>query len=108
MRKRPSGYKFTEKSQSPKGIICFAIAVALVLLYLIFVFLSFQEAGQLSMYYGSVGVLAMISSVVIWIVSITSLFEEDTFKLFPRLAIGISLFAMVLWIGTYILGFMRG
>ncbi len=104
MRRRPSSYKFTEKSQSKKGIVSFSIAVVLVLLYLIFVFLSFQEAGNLSTYYGGVGVLAMIFSIVTLIISITSLLEEDTFKLFPRLAIGTSLLAMLLWVGTYVLG----
>lgn len=105
MRRRNS-YKFTEKSQSKKGIISFSTAVLLVGLYLVFVFLSFKEAGNLSAYYGSVGVLAMIFSVVTLIVSITSLMEEDTFKLFPRLGIGTSVLASLLWVGTYVMGFV--
>ncbi len=106
MRRRPNSYKFTEKSQSKKGIISFSVAAVLVLLYLIFVFLSFKEAGNLSTYYGSVGVLAMIFSIVTLIVSITSLLEEDTFKLFPRMAIGTSILAVFLWVGTYVMGFV--
>ena len=105
MRRRKS-YKFTEKSQSKKGIISFGISVASVLLYLIFIFLSFKQEGNLSPYYGSVGVLAMIFSVVALIVSIIGMTEEDTFKFFPRLAIGISILAVLLWGGTYVLGFI--
>ena len=108
MRRRRNNYKFTEKSQSKRGIISFAIAVILVLLYVFFVFLSFQAAGTLSTYYGSVGVLAMLASVVTFVFSITSLFEEDTFKLFPRLAFVTSFLAVVCWLGTYVIGFMRG
>lgn len=106
MRRRKS-YKFTEKSQSMKGIVSFGISVISVLLYLIFVFLSFKQEGKLSVYYGSVGVIAMILSVVALIVSITGLSEEDTFKLFPRLAIGISVLAVILWGGTFVLGIIR-
>ena len=103
---RRKNYKFTEKSQSVKGIISFGIAVVCVLLYLVFVYLSFRNAGNLSAYYGSIGVLAMFFSVVALIASVTSLREEDTFKLFSRLGIGISILAVLLWGGTYVMGFM--
>ena len=104
--KRRKSYKFTEKSQSTKGIISFGIAVVSMILYLVFVFLSFKKAGNLSAYYGSVGVLAMLLSVVTLIVSIASLREEDTFKLFSRLGIGVSILAVLLWGGTYVMGFV--
>ena len=103
---RRKSYKFTEKSQSVKGIVSFGIAVVSVILYLIYVFLSFKQAGNLSVYYGSMGVIAMIVSLVALIASILSLKEEDTFKLFSRLGIGISLIAVLLWGGTYVMGFM--
>ena len=106
MRRRRKNYKFTEKTPSIKGLVTFVVAAVLVLLYLVFVYLSFYQAGKLSVYYGSVGVLAMIFSVVTFIVSVTSLFEEDTFKLFPRLAIGTSILAVLLWGGTYVMGFV--
>jgi hypothetical protein len=48
----------------------------------------------------------MIFSVVALIVSIIGMTEEDTFKFFPRLAIGISILAVLLWGGTYVLGFI--
>jgi hypothetical protein len=48
----------------------------------------------------------MIFSVVTLIVSITSLMEEDTFKLFPRLAIGVSILAVFLWGSTNVMGFI--
>jgi hypothetical protein len=38
--------------------------------------------------------------------SIAGLVEEDSFKLFPRLALGTSILAVLLWGGTYVLGFV--
>ena len=35
-----------------------------------------------------------------------SLREEDSFQLFPRLGLGLTLLDMVCWIGTYIWGFL--
>ena len=104
MRRR--GYKFTEKSHSKKGLISFGASVVWVLLYLIFIYLSFRKAGSLSAYYGSAGVIVLICSVVTLVMSIAGLVEEDSFKLFPRLAMGTSIIAVLLWGGTYVLGFV--
>lgn len=106
MRRRRNSYKFTEKTHSKKGIISLSIAAVVVLLYIIFVFLSFKGAGTLSAYYGSVGVLAMLTSVVALVISIMSFFEEDSFKIFPRLGFITSLLAVVCWVGTYVMGFI--
>lgn len=106
MRRRRNNYKFTEKAHSKRGIISFSISAVAVLLYLIFVYLSFKGAGTLSMYFGSVGVFAMLLSVIAFVISVLSLFEEDTFKIFPRLGFGTSILAALCWVGTYIIGFV--
>ena len=106
MAKRRNNYKFTEKSQSIKGILSLAVSVILVILYVIFIYLSYKGAGTLSTYYGSVGVMAMLLSLVALVMAIVSLFEEDTFKLFPRIAAGTSLLAVVCWVGTYVMGLL--
>ncbi len=106
MRRRRNSYKFTEKTHSKRGIISFSISAVLVLLYVIFVFLAFKGAGTLSTYYGSVGVLAMLVSVVALVISIMSLFEEDSFKIYPRLGFATSLLAVICWLGTYLSGFI--
>lgn len=107
MRRRRN-YKFTEKSHSKKGILSFLLSLGLVGSYLVFIYLSFHQAGALSVYYGSAGVLLMLVSVIVFFVSIYSLVEEDSFKKFPRLAVLTSGIAVVVWLGTYIIGFMRG
>jgi hypothetical protein len=56
------------------------------------------------MYYGSAGVLAMLASLVNLGFSIRSLFEEDSFQLFPRMSLAASLLVVFCWVSTYTVG----
>jgi low affinity Fe/Cu permease len=89
-------------------MIASALALLLLLWYLLFVNLSFRANGSLSAYYGSAGVMAMLLSVVVLVIAAGSLKEEDSFQLFPRLGTFLSLLTMVCWIGTYAWGFLLG
>lgn len=99
-------YKFTEKSHSKRAILTFAGASVLLAIYGAFVYMAYKGNGGLNMYFGSVGVIAMILSVVNFGFAITTLKEEDSFMIFPRLATVSSFFAVVSWIGTYVIGFV--
>ncbi len=105
-RRRRNRYKFTEKTHSKKGIAAFVVAILLVALYIGIVMSAFHGNGNLSTYHGSIGVLAMFVSIVTIVLSIQSMREEDSFQLFPRLALVASILAAVSWIGTYVMGFM--
>jgi hypothetical protein len=50
--------------------------------------------------------MAMLLSVVVLVIAAGSLKEEDSFALFQRAGMFLSLLAMFCWIGTYILGFL--
>ena len=104
--RRRRGYKFTEKKHSRQGILATVLALALLVWYLVFLKLAFQGGGSLSAYYGSAGVVAMIATFVVLVIAAKSLREEDSFQLFPRLGLGLTLLDMVCWIGTYIWGFL--
>ena len=108
MRRKRRSYKFTEKKHSKRAIISFGIAMSTLVTYVVFVYLSYQAAGQLSAYYGAFGVLAMLVAIVSVGLSITTLKEEDSFMLFPRLALVTSVLSTLLWIGNYAQGFVRG
>ena len=107
-RRRRNSYKFTEKTHSKRAMISLSIAGCTLLMYLIFIYLSYKVGGNLSAYYGSFGFLAMIGAVVALVLSFPTLKEEDSFALFPRLALLTSVLSTVCWIGTYISGFLRG
>jgi hypothetical protein len=102
--KRRHGYKFTEKTHSKRGMLATFLAFLLLLWYLIFVDISFRGNGNLSTYFGSAGVLAMLLSVVVFVFALGSLKEEDSFVFFQRAGIIFSLLAVFCWIGTYVLG----
>lgn len=106
MGRRRRTYKFTEKSHSKRAIASFVVASMMFILYLVFVYLAYKGDGGLSTYYGSVGVMAMLLSVVSFIISITTFGEEDSFQMFPRLSLLMSVLASVCWVGTYISGAM--
>ena len=104
--KRHGSYKFTEKTHSKRGIVATILALVLLVLYLVILELAFRANGELSAYYGSIGVLAMLASVVVVVVAAGSLREEDSFRLFPRLRLFLSVVNIVCWAGTYVMGFV--
>lgn len=108
MRKRRYGYKFTEKKHSKCGIASFVLAIMLLLLFFVFVYWSYKSNGNLSLYYGSIGVMAMLVSFISFVMSLFSLKEEDVFLIFPKLGAGTSMLALFCWLGTYIMGFLKG
>lgn len=108
VRRKRKSYKFTEKTHSKKAIVSSVMAGCSLLMYWIFVYLSYNTAGTLSTYYGGGGFLAMMIAVIALGISIPTLKEEDSFPLFPRMALLMSILSTFLWVGTYILGFLRG
>ena len=106
MRRRRNNFKFTEKTHSKRGIVSICVSSVMILLYIAFIFLSSVGRGNLSAYYGSVGVMAMLVSVVSLVLSIMGLKEEDSFKILSRIGLYGSAIAVLLWLGTYIFGFV--
>lgn len=108
MRKKQRSYKFTKKKHSIRGLISFALAGLILVTYGVFIYLSYKVGGNLSAYYGGVGVMSMLMSLVTLVIAILSLREENSFRLFPRMATVLSVLSVICWCGTYILGFLRG
>lgn len=104
--RRRGHYKFTEKTNSKKAFVSLGMAAVSILVYVVFVLLSFNEAGKLSTYYGSAGIIALILSVCAIVLAIQSMLEEDSFKKFPRLATVFSVIAVLIWGVTYGVGFV--
>lgn len=107
-RKRRGNYKFTEKTQSKRGIAGFVIAAVSIGIFAYVVWNSFSHEGAGSMYLGSAGVTSMILSVVAFVLAVMSLREEDSFKLFPYLATLCSGLSLAAWIALYVMGIVLG
>ena len=107
-RKSRKSYKFTEKTHSKQAIVSAALAGISFIMYLVFIYLSYMGGGTLSTYYGGFGFMAMLMAIVALFIAFPTLKEEDSFILFPRWALCASALSTLCWVGTYILGFMRG
>ena len=105
-KRRRNHYKFTEKTHSRKGIGAMILAILLLAGYIGVIGLSFKCGGNRSPYFGTVGVSALILAVVSLVLAIQSMMEEDSFKSFPRVALGLSVLAIISWGGTYVIGFL--
>ena len=103
-RKRRGNYKFTEKKQSKRGIVASCIALVSIGIFAYVVWNSYTHEGAGSMYLGSAGVASMILSVVAFVVAVSSMREEDSFKLFPYLATICSGLSFGTWVILYIIG----
>ena len=108
MRRRRRSYKFTEKKHSKRAIVAFGLSAVTLVTYFVFVYLSYKAAGQLSAYYGAVGVMAMLLSIVALGMSVVAIKEEDSFTLFPRMSMITSVLSTLMWVGNYVQGFVRG
>ncbi len=97
-------YKFTRKKQSKRGIFAFLLSLLSAASFAVVIFLSFREGGKGSMYLGSAGVTSMVFSMLALILSIISLREENSFKLFPYLATVSSFLMTGIWIVVYVAG----
>ena len=82
------------------------MACLILAIYGVFIYRSYKGGGNISIYYGGFGVMVMLVSFVTLIISATSLKEEDSFQLFPRLSLGLSIVSVICWTGTYIMGFI--
>lgn len=105
-KRRRNRFKFTEKKHSVKGIAALAVATITVVVYLIFIYNAYKGNGQLSMYFGSAGILMLAIAIVSFVMAFQSMFEEDSFRTFPRIALLVSTLGVFSWGGTYIIGIM--
>ena len=103
-RRHRRGYKFTEKTQSKRGMAALALAVISIGVLVAVIMNSFWNQGKGSMYLGSAGVAAMLLGVVAFVTALGSLREENSFKLFPYLSTLVSFLAVGVWIALYVVG----
>lgn len=103
MRRRNS-YKFADKKHSKRRKISLSLAVLSLMAAIGMVTLSIQNAGNASVYIGSAGLLALMLTVVSFVMGLSSLLEES-YKLFPVLGSICSGVMLAGWVAVYVLGF---
>ncbi len=105
-RRQKRNYKFTEKTQSKRGIASLFTAIVSMAIFAAVVVDSFWNRGSGSIYLGSIGIFSMLLAVTALVLAVGSLREENSFKLFPYLATFFSFLTTGVWVALYVLGFM--
>lgn len=105
-RRRVYNYKFADKSHSPKGIMALAVSLCTIGAGVGLVLYSFFQEGANGLYLALGGFASLIVAAVGFGLAVSSLREEGRRRLFPVLALIISILALGGWIGIYVLGFL--
>ena len=104
-RRRRRNYKFTEKTQSKRGIGALLLALLSVGVFIGVLVVSYQNRGAGSVYLGSAGVAAMLLAIVAFGLAVRSLGEENSYRLFPYLSTMVSFLITGAWVALYVIGF---
>lgn len=100
-------YIFTSKSQSYRGIMSTVCGIISIVSAVISVTMSFMARGEASERLGGVGLVSVLFSIVGLILGILSIRERDTFMMFPRLGLALSVLSIIAWTGIVYVG-IRG
>lgn len=107
MRKRRKvNYKFTEKNHSVKGIVGLVTAVLSIIFGIGMIVISFLNQGNGTVYLGSGGVLALLIALAAFLLAMSSMREEKSYKVFPIAAAVVSVLSLAGGITLYIIGFL--
>ena len=100
-------YMFTSKNHSLKSIMAVILGILSIGTLVSAVYLSYKGGGISSERYGAAAVLAGLFMIVGMGLSVHSLSERDTFKLFPVLGtllnfLALCLMSIILYAGAYV------
>lgn len=102
---RPKRYKFTKKKRSRVAVASLLLSGAAIAGFFATLAISVKMKGAASATIGIVGIVLGILGIASLIASIAAVRNEDAFPLLPRISLVVSIIAVVLWVGVYILGF---
>lgn len=103
-KRKKRGYKFTVKKQSKLAIATLCTAAISIIIWVLFIVESFRTKGTVSVYYGSMGMLALFGTTGSFIASLISLKDEKTYKLLPIITSIVNGIILLLWGVLYFIG----
>lgn len=106
LKRRRRKFKFSGKKQYPKGIASFGIGLLSDVGLFWAIRMAFMGNGTLSLYVGSLGIVAFVLAVVSLVLGISVLKDDEAYKLFPGFGVACGGLATLSWIGIYFLGIL--
>lgn len=102
--KKAYKYKFAGKEHSRKGKAGLFFAVLSFLSGVGLIAVSFAGKGNGSIYLGSGGVLALLLSLLAFVLGVQGMREENKYRMYPLLSLGLGLLMLAGWVTVYVMG----
>ena len=103
-KRKKRGYKFTVRKQSKLAIGTLCTAGISILILFLFLLESYRTRGTVGVYYGSMGMLALIGTIASFIAALISLKDDKTYKLLPITASVTNGIILFMWGTVYFIG----
>ena len=103
-KRKKRGYKFTVRKQSKLAIGTSCTAGISILILFLFLLESYRTRGNIGVYYGSMGMLALIGTIASFVAALISLKDDKTYKLLPIITSVINGVILFMWGLVYFIG----
>lgn len=101
---KKSSYMFTNKTQSPKGIVSCILGCMDILFLVLVILFCFRAKGDATPRFAVVSMLALVFSGIGFVMGVMSRTEKDRFYLFPNIGIITNFLVVAFTIFMLILG----
>lgn len=104
---KKKGYKFTNKTHSPKAVMSTVFGILSCVSLVAVVYLSYIQGGEVPVNYGIAGILILVFAIVGMVLGVYAVRERDKYKFFAWLGVLCNFAALaclsgVLYAGSYL------
>ena len=102
------GPSFSSKIISTDGIICLILGIICLIIFAVLVVISTMHRGQADIKVGAFGAVGFVVSLTCFIISIKTMNDEYIAETIPKIAVGVNLVSLLIYMGLYAYGIFIG
>ena len=99
---------FSSKIISADGIICLILGVICLIMFVALVVISTIHRGQADIKVGAFSAIGFVVSLTCFIISIKTMNDEYIAETIPKIAVGVNLISLLIYMGLYAYGIFIG
>ena len=99
---------FSSKIISTDGITCLILGIISLIMLIALVVISTIHRGQADIKIGAFGVMGFVVSLTCFVISIKTLSDEYIAETIPKIAVGVNLVSLLIYMGLYAYGIFIG
>lgn len=99
-----TGYKFSNKCHSGKGMLSLGFGAASLIMLLALIYWASIKQGNGSIYLGTIGLVSLVFSVIGLVIGLISFFELNRYKLFPKIGSIFNIIMLLIWTSIVMIG----